>query len=139
MLLGDAEWGKWSNREIARRAGVAEGTVRNIRPQEAEDDTAQVTQYEPRTTTFIHPKTGQPTEMRTGNIGHSRPTPPPYIPPPPPPASTTVYGTAGAPKSTTTRDTEGKPLAVAWPTLEFQGWTPQPCPLKPADLLGFPG
>lgn len=30
-LLKDEEWGQWSNREIARRCSVDEGTVRNLR------------------------------------------------------------------------------------------------------------
>jgi len=31
MLLGDAEWGGWSDREVARRCGVSHVTVLNIR------------------------------------------------------------------------------------------------------------
>ncbi len=32
-LLKDAEWSKWGNREISRRCGVDEGTVRRIRAE----------------------------------------------------------------------------------------------------------
>ena len=84
-MLNDPEWTEWSNREIARHCGVAEGTVRNWRP----NDTAQITQYE---RTFTHPKTGQQTKMNTGNIGGSpRPPQPSWTPhdtsPPAPPSN----------------------------------------------------
>lgn len=62
-LLNDAEWSQWSDREIARRCLVSDKTVGNLRPKH----TAEIPQYEPRT--FVHPKTGQPTQMRTANIG----------------------------------------------------------------------
>ncbi len=60
-LMEDAEWGKWSNREIARRCNVAEGLVRKVK-EDAGLDTAHSTQY-------LHPKTGAVTTMQTGNIG----------------------------------------------------------------------
>lgn len=62
-LLNDPEWQRWSDREIARRCAVSPQTVNNLRPK----DTVQNGQYEPRT--FVHPKTGQQTQMRTANIG----------------------------------------------------------------------
>lgn len=65
VLLEDPEWAQWSDREIARRCGVSPTSVGALRP--SEPDTVQVGQYEPRT--FVHPKTGQPTQMRTANIG----------------------------------------------------------------------
>jgi uncharacterized ParB-like nuclease family protein len=67
VLLEDAEWSQWSDREIARRCGVSDFMVRQLRPE----DTARISQYEPRT--FVHPKTGQPTQMRTANIGSNPP------------------------------------------------------------------
>lgn len=66
VLLEDQEWSQWSDREIARRCGVDHKTVANLRPA-LKPDTGEIPQYEPRT--FIHPKTGQPTQMRTANIG----------------------------------------------------------------------
>lgn len=33
MLLGDPEWSKWSDREIARRAGSSHATVKRMRPR----------------------------------------------------------------------------------------------------------
>ncbi len=141
VLLGDAEWKAWSNYEIARRSGVAESFVRKVK-SEGQPDTTHNAQYEPTaTTTFIHPKTGQPTEMRTGNIGHSRPPAPPPYTPPAPPASTTVYGEAGAPKSTTILDAAGKPLAVAWPPAaapRVPAWTPptRACGRSPRTCTG---
>lgn len=63
-LLRDAEWGMWSNREIARRCGVDEKTVRETK-KDLKIDTAENPQYN-------HPKTGQPTTMRTANIGANR-------------------------------------------------------------------
>jgi hypothetical protein len=71
VLLDDAEWSQWSDREIARRCGVDNKTVANLRPAPKRPDTEEFPQYETRT--FVHPKTGQPTQMRTGNIG-SNPT-----------------------------------------------------------------
>ena len=69
-LLNDDEWVKWSDREIARRAGVNETLVRRLR---AEVDTAFKTQYEARE--YIHPKTGNITTMSTANIGKSNDQP----------------------------------------------------------------
>lgn len=62
-LLNDNEWGKWSDREIARRSGVSQPTVSSLR----NSNTDKVFQCEERT--FTHPKTGQPTVMQTSNIG----------------------------------------------------------------------
>ena len=73
-LLEDAEWAAWSDREIARRAGVSQPFVGSMR----ESHTDNGYQYEPRT--FIHPKTGQPTQMSTANIGRT-PAPTPALEP----------------------------------------------------------
>ena len=61
-LLNDEEWGKWSDREIARRCGVSPQTVVNIR---SENLTVQNGQSERQYTT----KHGTPATMRTGKIG----------------------------------------------------------------------
>ncbi|MCI0392252.1 MAG: helix-turn-helix domain-containing protein [Acidobacteria bacterium] len=87
-LLNDPEWSKWSDREIARRCGVSPDTVgRQRRAGESTNRFEHVTwlaqgKIAPQTIlsesdsmasrTFVHPKTGQPTTMRTGNIGRSR-------------------------------------------------------------------
>lgn len=78
-LLEDAEWGTWSNREIARRCNVAEGLVRKVK-EDAGLDTAHSTQY-------LHPKTGAVTTMQTGNIGKRLE---PEAPAPPPPGKLLV-------------------------------------------------
>ncbi|WP_066120292.1 ParB N-terminal domain-containing protein [Blastomonas sp. CCH2-A2] len=62
-LLNDPEWQRWSDREIARRCAVEAKMVGRLRP----NHTVPEAQYEPRT--FVHPKTGQETQMRTANIG----------------------------------------------------------------------
>jgi hypothetical protein len=62
-LLGDDEWGKWSNREIARRCYVTEHLVRNIK-----DDlnlSAPQSQIEPR---YVE-RSGTIYTMNTTNIG----------------------------------------------------------------------
>ncbi|GIK73827.1 MAG: hypothetical protein BroJett021_28150 [Chloroflexota bacterium] len=63
-LLRDDEWGRWSNRELARRCNVSEALVRKIK-KDLGLDTAHETQY-------THPKTGQQTTMNTANIGANR-------------------------------------------------------------------
>lgn len=65
-LLNDPEWAGWSNREIARRCAVDEGTVRNFRS----NFTAEFPQLESRTYIDKH---GTTTTMNTANIGHSSP------------------------------------------------------------------
>jgi hypothetical protein len=65
-LLGDREWAIWANREIARRCGVDESFVRKLKPEPLQH-TADKPQYQP--TTFMHPKTGKPTQMNTAAIG----------------------------------------------------------------------
>ena len=63
-LVRDDEWGKWSNREIARRCNVAESYVRKLKIEWG-IDTAHSAQY-------THPKTGETTTMQTANIGANR-------------------------------------------------------------------
>lgn len=62
-------WSTWVDREIARRCGVSDRMVNGMRPR----DTAKNSQYD---RTFVHPKTGQPTQMNTARIG-SNPAPRP--------------------------------------------------------------
>ena len=64
-LLGDEEWAQWSDREIAKRCGVHHKTVSSAR----ELHTGEVRQYESKDRTFVHPKTGKPTRMKTARIG----------------------------------------------------------------------
>ena len=59
-LLEDEEWEKWSNREIAKRAGVSEFLVRDMRPPGC-DSIADA----PRQAT----RNGTTYEMNTANIG----------------------------------------------------------------------
>ena len=65
ILLKDAEWSDWSDREIARRCGVSHQFVSKVRKEIAQH-TGHATSME---RTFTHPRTGQPATMRTGNIG----------------------------------------------------------------------
>lgn len=67
-LLEDAEWGKWSDREIARRCRVSPTFVGNIRKELG--DTVHNGQYEERI--FVHPKTGAPVTMNTANIAQTQ-------------------------------------------------------------------
>jgi len=68
-MLRDQEWSTWSDREIARRCAVTHPLVISLRPKPP-PDTGNGYQYQPRT--FIHPKTGEPTTMKTALIGGSR-------------------------------------------------------------------
>ncbi|MGJ2639734.1 ParB N-terminal domain-containing protein, partial [Salmonella enterica subsp. enterica serovar Paratyphi A] len=67
-LLNDAEWWNWSDGEIAKRCAVSREYVNRIRPKDTCD---QVTGME---RTFVHPKTGKPTTMKTAGINASRAT-----------------------------------------------------------------
>lgn len=60
VLLNDAEWSKWSDREIARRCGVSHNFVSSLRPSLSSDDS------EPRTYTTKH---GTVAKMETAKIG----------------------------------------------------------------------
>lgn len=82
-LLEDAEWSKWSDREIARQCSVSPSTVAKHR-----SEVSSVTVHldsEPRTYTTKH---GSTAKMDTGNIGKRHPQPErsdcePYAPAPP--------------------------------------------------------
>jgi hypothetical protein len=64
-LLKDDEWGKWSDREIARRCNVDHELVGRLREQLKPDTGGNASMDR----MFTHPKTGEPTKMKTGNIG----------------------------------------------------------------------
>lgn len=63
-LLNDAEWVKWSDREIARHCKVSHELVRQMRPILTVNIDSMNSER-----TFIHPKTGQTATMQTANIG----------------------------------------------------------------------
>lgn len=63
-LLLDAEWGKWSNNQIAKSCSVSHQFVNNLRSSLATDAS------EIRTYTTKH---GTPAQMNTGNIGKFTP------------------------------------------------------------------
>lgn len=67
-LLNDAEWAKWSDREIGRRCNVDDKTVARLRPLPSV--TAEI-RSEPRTYTTRH---GTVSTMQTAAIG-ARPSP----------------------------------------------------------------
>jgi hypothetical protein len=75
-LLQDAEWTKWSNSAVAKHTMVSRGLVDDIRKKlkavhTCDSASMEKSSTEPRaaTRTFIHPKTGKPTQMKTGAIG----------------------------------------------------------------------
>ncbi len=78
-LLMDTEWGKWSDREIARRCNVGADMVGRVRGQLRPQGHTVVndSMNSPSHTgerTFTHPKTGKPAQMNTANIG-GKPSP----------------------------------------------------------------
>lgn len=66
-LLKDEEWGKWSDREIARRCGVDNSFASRVRRELV---TVDEPQSEPRTYTTRH---GTEATMKTANIGKASP------------------------------------------------------------------
>lgn len=66
VLLNDDMWSTWSNVEIARHCAVDEKTVRIHR----KELTSEIPKSTPRT--YRHNKSGQPTQMKTGNIGQGK-------------------------------------------------------------------
>ena len=68
-------WNAWSNGEIARQCVVSRSLVYSVRADFEEEigHTRFKNEYETRT--FVHPKTGQPSEMNIGNIGTPAPSP----------------------------------------------------------------
>lgn len=68
-------WNAWADREIARQCVVSKHLVNTVRAEFMEEigHTGIECQYETRI--FIHPKTGQPSEMNVGNIGAITPMP----------------------------------------------------------------
>ena len=81
-LLDDAEWGAWSDNELARRCAVSVSFVGDVR--RAHYSPAIVTDPHARTVTTKH---GTTTTMNTANVGKkSKPAEPekPTEPPPPP-------------------------------------------------------
>ncbi len=66
VMLRDAEWGQWSNREIARRCRVSETLVRRVR----DGLTANKTQSESRERRYST-RHGTVATMQTENIGNA--------------------------------------------------------------------
>jgi hypothetical protein len=82
-MLKDGEWSHWSDREIARRCSVGHPFVAQLREQLKPVVDTGISSSMDRT--FTHPKTGEPSIMRTGNIGRARmPRSGPEKPVPPP-------------------------------------------------------
>ena len=76
VLLEDAEWSAWSDREIARRAGVSNQFVSNLRQRPSVNGG----QIEPRKVE----RNGATYEMQTANIGAKKAAPAASAPPPAP-------------------------------------------------------
>jgi len=77
-LLEDAEWGQWSDREIARRCGVSYMTVSRMRPSLSQSDSEEGKTYgelcgEAQTRAYTT-KHGTTATMNTSNIGKSSST-----------------------------------------------------------------
>jgi len=73
-MLQDDEWKTWSARDIAKQCQVAHTFVNKLREQMTPPDTGNVSSMDTPSSksaerTFIHPKTGKPTQMKTGGIG----------------------------------------------------------------------
>jgi hypothetical protein len=73
-MLQDDEWMTWSARDIAKQCQVAHTFVNKLREQMTPPDTGNVSSMDTPFSksaerTFIHPKTGKPTQMKTGGIG----------------------------------------------------------------------
>jgi len=66
-LLQDAEWSKWSDREIARQCWVNHHLVSQLRAEVCPPIHTGSSPSIPRT--FTHHKTGAPAQMHTANIG----------------------------------------------------------------------
>ncbi len=99
-LLNDPEWSGWSDREVARQCGVSQPFVTGLRLIQTDNG------YQSATRTFIHSKTGQPTQMRTAAINQRRPPAapsatayPPARPAPPRSATTSLIRPSSAPRS----------------------------------------
>lgn len=67
-LLKDEEWAKWSDVKIANTCAVSVELVASARKSYI-PKTDSMTPATPQKRTFLHPKTGKPTTMNTGNIG----------------------------------------------------------------------
>ncbi|MGN6538922.1 MAG: ParB/RepB/Spo0J family partition protein [Mesorhizobium sp.] len=67
-LLDDAEWSTWTDRDIARRCHVSHPFVAKVRKTHA-GDTGNASSME---RTYVHPKTGKPTTMKTAGVNASR-------------------------------------------------------------------
>ena len=65
ILLHDAEWSTWGNREIARRCSVDEGLVRKLKEEQG---AASVSADSPQTARKVE-RNGTTFEMKTSNIG----------------------------------------------------------------------
>jgi hypothetical protein len=73
-MLQDDEWKTWSARDIAKQCQVAHTFVNKLREQMTPPDTGNVSSMDTPSSksaerTFIHPKTGKPTQMKIGGIG----------------------------------------------------------------------
>lgn len=62
VLLNDEEWGGWSDREIARRCRVGHPFVAKVRAEVIPESDSSIGR------TFVHPKTGTPTQMNVSGI-----------------------------------------------------------------------
>lgn len=67
-MLSDEIWSTWTDREIAKRCRVSHTYVANIRKKHAAD-TGNVASMD---RTFVHPKTGKATTMKTAGINAGR-------------------------------------------------------------------
>lgn len=67
-LLDDAEWSTWTDRDIAKRCHVSHPFVAKVRAKHVAD-TGNASSME---RTYVHPKTGKPTTMKTAGINASR-------------------------------------------------------------------
>ncbi|HNX25799.1 MAG TPA: hypothetical protein PKK48_00155 [Phycisphaerae bacterium] len=66
-MLKDTQWSQWSSREIARRCGVDEKTVRLFRDAQP----AEIPQAGDNSRKYVDPRSGREITMNTANIGEN--------------------------------------------------------------------
>lgn len=111
-LLEDDEWRKWSDREIARWAGVSQPFVSTLRPPVTDNRY----QLEERTYTTKH---GTTATMQTANIGRA------FEPPTAPPEHDLIYGKLSGLTQSATRQLEPY-YEMPKPKAEIESEGPEP-------------
>jgi hypothetical protein len=112
-MLQDVEWKTWSARDIAKQCQVAHTFVNKLREQMTPPDTGNVSSMDAPSSksterTFIHPKTGKPTQMKTGGIGKRN-------------RAKLKKDTPASPQATLTKTESAKPATTVSQAASFTG------------------